>query len=523
MNAIEVHATSAMVIGPGQAVAAGIETLQSGGNAVDAAVATALAAGVVAPAQCGVAGFGGALITYLAAQKRVACLEFGAMSPAGVTPGWLLAAGEDAFPMGARAVMVPGTVAGLTRAVAAYGSRPLAQLVAPAVRLAREGFPASPGYVADLLAHRERIERFPHTAEWLLPDGQAPRLGSLITNEALARLLERLAAEGLDSLYRGEAAADLVAHVQASGGVLTLDDLADYTPRETEPLSLSFGAYTIHTSPLPTGGAVLAQAIKTLDGLDLARLWSEKLPYYHAVALALQSTWADQLTRLGDPTETAIALDRILSDEHTTRMRHRIEHLVHTASVLHGPEVIGLPGGTVHIAVADPEGNLAALTLTHGNPFGSGLSVPGGGTLVAGGMGYFERAPGRPNSVGPRKRPLYPACPTLVMKEECPLLLLGGIGGRKAASAVVQALLHYCALRHPVDDSLCLPRLHTDGSLTLCVDPGLPRPASDYLRAVGYLLESGEAGALFALMRDPDSGLFTGVVDPRATGLAVGI
>lgn len=523
MNAIEVHATSAMVIGPGQAVSAGIETLQSGGNAVDAAVATALAAGVVAPAQCGAAGFGGALIVYLAREKRVACLEFGGEAPAAATPDWLRAVGEDAPLMGARAVMVPGTAAGLARALSAYGSRPLTHLVAPAARLAREGFPASPGYVADLLAHRERIERFPQAAEWLLPDGQAPQLGSLITNEALARLLERLAAEGLESLYRGETAAEIVAQVQAGGGVLTLDDLAAYQPRETAPLSLPFGAYTLHASPLPTGGAVLAQVIRTLDGLDLGRLWSEKLPYYHAVALALQSAWADQIALLGDPADTAIALDRLLSDEHTARMRHRIEHLVHTAGVLHGPEIIGLPGGTVHITAADPEGNLAALTLTHGNPFGSGLSVPGGGTLVAGGMGYFERAPGRPNSVGPRKRPLYPACPTLVMKEECPLLLLGGIGGRKAASAVVQALLHYCALRHPVDDSLCLPRLHTDGSLTLCVDPGLPRPARDYLRAVGYLLEPGDAGALFALMRDPDSGLFTGVVDPRATGLAVGI
>lgn len=517
MEAIEVHSGSGMVVGPGQAVAAGIEVLGAGGNAIDAAVAAALAACVVAPAQCGVAGFGGALVVYLAAEGHIACLEFAAEAPRCVDAG----ADRSAL-KGASVVMVPGTAAGLARAVAAYGSRPVAALAAPAVRLAREGFPASPGYVADLIAHRETLQRFPETAAWLLPGGRAPELGDLVTNEGLARLLERLGADGLDSLYRGEVAAAIVGQVQAGGGSLTADDLSAYAPREPEPLSVPFGAYTVHVPPLPSGGAMVAQVVKVLDGLDLGRLWSETIPYYHAVALALQSVWADRLALLGDPEAGAVPLDRLLSDENAARARHRIEHLVHDAAVLHGPEVVGLPGGTVHIATADAQGSLAALTLTHGGAFGSGVSLPDGGTLLAGGMGYFDPVPGRPNSIGPRKRPLYPACPTLVTKEGRPLLLLGGTGGRKGTSAVAQALLHFCALRHPVDDTLCLPRLHTEGSVVLCVED-LPQSACDYLRAVGYLLDPGEVGALFALMRDPDSGLLTGVVDPRTSGLAVGL
>lgn len=514
MQATTVQSTEGMVVGPGQAVGAGVAVLRAGGNAVDAAVAAALAAGVVAPAECGLAGCGGALVTYHAATGQVGCVEFGARAPAAV---------DGVIPaVGYLALAVPGTPAGLARALARYGTLSFAEAAAPAIQLAREGFPASPAYVAHLEAHQQQIAAFPETAEWLLPGGRVPAPGDLVTNEAHAQLLEQLAAEGVESFYRGSIAHAIAAHVQAQGGMLTKADLAAYTPREGPALGIRFHDYEIQTAPLPAGGASVLQGLKILEEMDLNNLWRQSLRYYHTLLLTLQAVWTDRLAYLGDPEAVAVPLDWLLSDAHAATLRQRVEQQVHAAAVLHGPEVVGLPGGTVQITTADRHGGLASLALTHGSAFGPFVSLPGTGTLLGGGMDRFDPLPGRANSAAPGKRPLHDLCPVLVLKEGRPILALGGFGGRKIVSAVLQCLVYFCGVHLPVEDAVAYARLHTEGAADLWIEPHLPRPAADYLRALGYTLSYGTVATVHAVQR-VDGGRLIGIADPRTAGLAVGL
>lgn len=505
------------------AAEAGLVLLARGGNAVDAAVAAAFAAGVVEPFMSGIGGGGYLLVAEPGA--GVYAVEFplraGAaaherlyeLDPAGGTTGifqWPTVRGE-ANRIGHRAMAVPGAVAGLCLAHERFGSLPLAEVLAPAVRLAAEGFDAD-GYVAlNIAVHTQELRRYPATAASYLIDGAPPRcsLGfgqpvDRIVQPDLAETLRQIARGGPAAFYTGPFAEALARDSAAHDGLLTADDLAGYraTLSRLEPGSPSVGSYRgyqVYATPGPSGGATLLEILNLLEGFPLASLEPLGAEALHLVAEASRLAFVDRFAFLADPEYADVPLAEIGSKAYAAARRRDLDPqranrqpppgdpwavAGHPRPGAGHPEPLPDAGCTTHVVAVDRERRMVTLTNTLLELFGSRVVVPGTGVLMNNGMFWFDPRPGRANSPGPSKRPLANMAPALVLREGRPFLAIGAPGGRKIISAVAQGIHRIVDYGFSPQEAAAAPRVHSEGP-DLLADAHLPAATLAGLRARG--------------------------------------
>src|SRR5947209_14207557 len=464
------------------ATAAGLAILRGGGNAVDAAVATALALAVVYPEAGNLGGGGFALVRMGGDRGELSALDFRETAPARARPGMYLDAQgkpvENASLVGPLAAGVPGSPAGLWELHRRFGRLPWPKVVEPARRLAADGFRVG-RYLHDGLGREENrklLLRFPETARVWLPNGEPPAVGSVLRQPELAATLGRYAGHGPQGIVRGAVAAAVEKASSVHGGVLTAADLAAYQPAWRQPLVAEAFGWKLASMPLPSsGGVILGQTLGMLEKLG----W-EKLPRFsadrdHLLAETFRRAFADRFL-LGDPATTRATEAQLLAADWIARRAAAIDprHATASARVQPWPGAAAAAaeqGGseTTHLSVVDREGNLVALTTTLNGLFGCGLWVPGAGFFLNNEMDDFATAPGRPNlfgliqgeanAVGPGKRMLSSMSPVIAWQGE-EAYALGGRGGSRIPTNTIAVLLNLLVDGDPLQAALDRPRLH---------------------------------------------------------------
>jgi len=492
----------------------GIEMLRRGGNAVDAAVAVGFALAVTLPA-AGNLGGGGFMVMRLA-DGRTAALDFREVAPRAATRDMYLdAAGRLTTKslVGHLAVGVPGSVAGLAEALRRYGTLPLRRVIAPAIRLARDGFPVDSALARSLSGARSLIVRFEGGATFFPHDAPlAP--GTVLRQPALARTLQHIAAQGPDAFYRGAVGRQIVAEMERGGGIINRADLAGYRARWRDPLLGTYRGYRLLTMPLPSsGGIALLEVLNLLETRPALPPFGSAA-YAHLLAESFRRVFVDRNTRLGDPAFVSVPVAELTSKAHAARLAATIDPERASPSPAFRPAA---PGGThtTSYSVVDARGNAVAVTVTLNSSYGSGVFVREGGFFLNNEMDDFAAAPGQANQYGlvesennaiaPGKRMLSSMTPTIVLDSaERPFLVLGAAGGPTIITAVAQVILNLLDHHMPLAGAVAAGRLHHQAwpdSLAYERDRFGP-VLLDSLRAMGYALDPlGSIATLNAVMR----------------------
>ena len=551
------------------AAEAGAEILCQGGNAADAAVATAFAIGVVEPFMSGLGGLA-YIVVHHAGTGRTAAFDGSAVLPQAaredmfelVEPpargsgvyDWR-ATKDEAAESGYRTPAVPGAVAAYTRLLDEFGTMSLHQVMAPAIRLASDGFLLDWYVFANSASAMGRLRRFPETMSvFYRPDGTPFRPANHDDNRTpdrlrqsdLANTLRRIAEQGPDGFYKGEIARAIAGHIQAHGGILSEQDLAGYRLHVRDPLWVDYRGKQVAMVPENTGGPTVAEALNILEGFDLASLGLNSAASLHVVAETLRMAFADRFTHLGDTAAAAIPLEGLQSKAYAAVRRSQIKMERGPLRQPIGDPWAHQPGGrpanpampenrqppeghTTHLSVIDRHRNMVALTATLGQLFGSGVVVPGTGVLLNNGTMWFDPEPGNVNSIGPGKRSMSAATPALVFDEQGPLMALGAPGGRKVISAVLQVMLNVLDHGLGMQAAISAPRIHVETG-PLHADVRLPADVIQALRHVGHevvLREETFLSSYFArpngILVDRENGTLRSGVEPYKMSTAVGI
>ncbi len=457
------------------AAEAGVAVLRQGGNAIDAAVAVGYAEAVVNPC-CGNIG-GGGFITAQLADGRDIFLNFRETAPAAANRDMYLdAAGQPvagASLHGWKAVAVPGTVMGLDLALTKYGTLPRGIVMAPAIRLAREGFELTRDDAAILTRGAPLFRRDANTArQFLHSDGTAYRAGETLRQRELAGTMQSIADRGPDAFYQGDVPLAVEAASRAGGGIITAADFAAYRVDETAPLRCTYRGNVILSAPPPSsGGPTLCEILNILEGYDLRAMGFHGANSVHVMAEAMRLAYFDRYAWLGDPDFTENPLDRLLSKDYATQLRGKItDHA--TASAELGPAVS--PGSekpqTTHFSVIDRDRNAVAVTYTINGGFGAGVIAGNTGFLLNDEMDDFTTSLGRPNQFGlvqgpantiaPGKRPLSSMAPTILLKDGQVRMVVGSPGGSRIVTVVLETILNMIDYDMAPQETVDAPRLH---------------------------------------------------------------
>lgn len=471
-----VEAASGMVVSAQHlATEAGLEILRAGGNAVDAAVAIGYAQAVTNPC-CANIGGGGFMLIHLASGRDV-FVNFRETAPRAARPAMYLddsgtpVAGESVD--GYRAVAVPGTVLGMEQALRHYGTLSRARVMAPAIRLAREGFVLTRADTDILDAAAERLRRDPEARHiFFHPDGSALQPGERLRQPQLARTLEAIAHGGADAFYHGWIAAQLTAAMQANGGLITQADLAAYSVNESAPIYCTYRGYRIASAPPPSsGGTTLCEILNVLEGYDLKALGYHSAATVHYLAEAMRHAFIDRNTYLGDPAFVHNPLPRLLSKAYAAQIRAVIDPVRASASAALAPGTAPHEKPeTTHYCVIDAAGNAASVTYTINGSFGAGVIAPGTGFLLNDEMDDFTIKPGVANSFGlvqgeanaiaPGKRPLSSMSPTIVTRDGKVAMVIGSPGGSRIITSTLQVLLNLIDFGMQPQEAVDAPRIH---------------------------------------------------------------
>ena len=481
---------------------AGAQVLREGGNAVDAAVATAFALAVVHPA-AGNLGGGGFLLLRKADGKS-AFVDFREEAPAAAHPRMWLKDGayrDDQHHNSLASVGVPGTVAGLREAWQREGSLPWPRLLAPAIRLARGGFILTDHQARKLAEVLPDFRRHPPTLAQFSRRGEPLRAGDRLVQWDLAHTLTRLSRDWTD-FYRGETARMIVRDMKKHGGLITAADLRAYRVQLREPLHGSYRGYDILAAPPPSsGGQVLIQTLNILEGFDLKALGAQSPKAIHLGAEALRRAFADRAQHLGDPSfNPGMPLERLLSKAYADELRATIQP--ERASVS-SPDRFVWPKDrpdTTHLSVLDRNGQAVSLTYTLEDSYGLQRIVPGAGFLLNNELGDFNAAPGltdatghigtAPNLAQPDKRPLSSMCPVILVKDGAVFLVSGSPGGRTIPSTVLNTILNVVDFGMAARGAVDAPRFHHQWLPDrIQVEAALPAATREALQAMGHTLK----------------------------------
>jgi gamma-glutamyltranspeptidase/glutathione hydrolase len=454
----------------------GVDILRNGGNAVDAAVAVGFAMAVTYP-RAGNLGGGGFMVIHRAGGEDTA-IDYRETAPQAINAKSFLDAEGNADPQKSRdsalAIGVPGTVAGLALAAEKYGSGrfTLADLIAPAIALAREGIAIADDTADSLPKDRPRLARWPSTAAiFLKPDGTTPGAGDKFVQPDLANTLEAIAKAGPRAFYTGPIAEKIASAVEAAGGVMTADDLKDYRAVERAPVRGTYRGYDIVSMPPPSsGGAVLVEMLNILEGYDLAH--EAEAQSLFLMTEAMKRAYADRAWFLGDPDVVRVPLAYLTAKSHAAAWRATIDPARATpAAEIRRPTDVPAEGSnTTHFSVVDSFGNAVANTYTLNFSYGVGLVAAGTGVLLNNELDDFAAKPDAPNAYGllgyqanapgPGKRPLSSMTPTIVLKDGKPFLVTGSPGGSLIINAVLQVTVDVIDRGMDIASAVSAPRVH---------------------------------------------------------------
>ena len=520
----------------------GVEVLQQGGNAVDAAVAVGFALAVTHP-QAGNIGGGGFMVVHRAEQNEDIAIDYRETAPQATTRDIFLDEKGDADPRKSRdsglGVGVPGTVAGLALALERYGSGKftLAQLIAPALAAARNGIVVEDNLADVLPSAQPRLARWPSTAKiFLNPDGVVLGVGQSLVQADLAASLEAIAREGPHAFYQGAIAEKIVAAVRGAGGLMTLDDLKAYRPVIRTAVRGTYRGYEIVSMPPPSSGGVhVIEMLNVLEGYPLADPGSGSVPTLHLMIETMKRAYADRAEFLGDPDFVAVPVERLTSKSYAADLRRSIDPKRATPSreIRAGQPVPVEGANTTHFSVVDAAGNAVANTYTLNLNFGVGLVAEGTGILLNDELDDFSAKPGAPNAYGlvggaanapgPGKRPLSSMTPTIVLKDGKPYLITGSPGGSTIITTVLQVVTDVIDFHMDIAAAVAAPRIHHQWLPdAVAAEQAVPSETVRGLEQLGHtVVRRPNWGSANSIMVTPDG--LAGAADPRTRGaLAVG-
>ncbi|MDE2716489.1 MAG: gamma-glutamyltransferase [Chloroflexota bacterium] len=538
----------------------GVDVLKSGGNAVDAAVATGFCLNVIEPWNSSVAGHG-QMIVHMAGEGRSVAVDYGHRAPRAATADMFRVIGQTvqgngiyevenrANAMGHLSVGVPGVTAGMCRAHEMFGTLPLERLLEPAVHYAREGFEADPHTCLTIARNMPKLMRYGEAARVFLPDGYPPAPGARVVQRDLAETLERIGREGKDALHRGEIAATIDEEMRRHGGVLSAQDLADYEAQVLDPVRTSYRGYELLSSPAPAGTITALQTLNIMESFDLGHLEHGSPEHLHLFVEAARHAFADRYSFVGDPDFGPVPLDGILSSKYAREIADSIDReaakledereaqpwVAYADSPLHDPwrfDPQARPEGTIptsppsesdcttHFSVIDRDRNMVACTQTAVAQFGSGVVVPGTGVLLSNGMTVFNPMPGAANSIAGFKRGLNNMTPLLMLRDGRPFLTVGAPGGRRIMCRIANVISNVVDFGMGMQEAITAPSVDAAERETF-VDHRTDPETVEALARMGHNVEvvpepftGGGFSRPRGVMIDPDTGLLRAGVQP---------
>ena len=536
----------------------GVEILQRGGNAIDAAVAVAVALAVVEPAAGNIGG-GGFMLVRLA-DGRSSFLDYREVAPGHATRDMYIGADgkldADAATIGPRSVAVPGTVAGLALALKLYGTMKLAEVMAPAIHLAEDGYPLSAKLIHEFAEERGDLQRFSVSRRIFLRDGQMFQPGDIFKQPELAATLRRIAKNGADDFYRGETARAIAGDMAALGGIITLEDLASYQPKVREVLRAKYESdghqWEVLTSPPPSsGGVAIIESLNMLEKVPLKN-WDD-VGSIHVVAETMRRVFADRAAYLADPDYTKIPVEGLTAPCYAMERAATIDpaHASSSKDIKPGtPHVCGMSAGaanateevsglsegphTTHFSVVDAAGNAVASTYTLNDSYGSHFTCSAG-FLLNDEMDDFTTQPGVPNAlfgliqseanaIAPGHRPLSSMVPTMLLRDGKLSFVTGSPGGPAIISATLLSVLNWMRLGMDAQAAINAPRFHHQWLPDrILLEKNFPASIESGLNVMGHETKRrGHIGLVNAIGIDPRTGERLGAADPRDDGSAIG-
>lgn len=517
---------------------AGLRILLEGGNAFDAAVATAATLNVVEPYMSGLAGLG-VLLCYPAREKRVRVLNFSGRAPYAATPDRY---NPETQERGILASLVPGNVAGWFTLLETYGTMERARVLAPAITYAEEGVPITHQNHHFMQQNMPLLSSCPTAAQIFLPGGNAPQPGTVLRQTALAKSLRAIVEAGQEVFYRGELAERMVRDIEAQGGLMTRQDLADYRAEWEEPLMTTYRGYEVYVPPPNSSGFQMLATLNMLEQCDLPALGYGSPQYLHFLMEAMKLSITDRIMYAGDPSYTAIPLPGLLSKAYAEAQLNRIDWrraafvVGERASTVQKVNALraGIPqaytdGLTTHLTTADKEGNVVTISQTLGNAFGCGIAVEDTGILLNNMALWFDIDPSgdSPNLIAPGKRVDFCVAPMQVLHHGAFRLSLGTPGSYGILQTTVQMLVSLVDFGMNIQEAIEAPRFRYFEDRRVELEDRFPAATRHALQELGHQIESiGDwsvsVGGGQGILCEPESGVLQGGADPRRDGYAVG-
>ncbi|MBU1080934.1 MAG: gamma-glutamyltransferase [Spirochaetes bacterium] len=513
----------------------GVDILKKGGNAVDAAVATAFALGVLEPNASGVGG-GGFMVIKLVNMKEAVVIDFRESAPAASTPD-MFKYGEDGKVIGNASVVgglasgVPGEVAGLMYALDNYGSKRLKRdkILAPAIELAEKGYPVTVNLASIIQDNLGKINMFPATAKIYTQDGLPFELGDTIKNPDYAATLKAIAKNGADAIYKGDMAERIAKAVRDAGGIMTAQDLADYKVKVRKPITGTYRGYSlISTPPASSGGTIIVEILNILENFDLAKYGDGTPETEHLWIEALRLAFADRGKYMADADFVKVPLAGLTSKEYAKQLAAKISMDKAMGSASADDPTKFESGSTTSFAVMDKAGNMVAVTKSINYFFGSGVTVPGTGIIMNNHMDDFALKPGHVQSIEPGKRPLSSMSPTLVLDPDGkPFMAVGSPGATRIIEAVAQTISNVIDHGMSIQQAIMAPRLFAMASGQAQIEGRTSSNTIKALEALGHNINvrgdwDAYFGGVHAVVYDRANKLLQGGADPRRDGQAVG-
>lgn len=518
------------------AVQAGLDILKAGGSAVDAAIAVNACLGLMEPTANGIGGDLFAIV-WDPATGRLHGLNACGRSPLALTADLVPPEADGTIPLfSPYAWSVPGCVDGWAQLHARFGKLPLAQVLAPAIRYAEEGFPLSPVIASDWERGGRRFRDFPGFAGVFLPDGRAPREGEVFRNPALARTLRLVADGGADAYYRGPVAQAIVRYSREHGGFFTEEDLARHASEWCEPVSTNYRGWDVWELPPPGQGLAALQLLNLVELYDLRAMGRGSADFWHLFTEAKKLAFADRARYYADPLFAQVPVAGLLSKEYARERAAGIDMEQAARRDLPGdPPALSRPE-TTYLCAADEAGMMVSLIQSNYTGFGSGYVIPELGFCLQNRGNLFDLRPGLPNSLEPGKRPFHTIIPAFVTKDGQPLMAFGLMGGDMQPQGHAQVIVNLVDFGMNLQEAGDAIRFHHTGSSeptgtamsdggVLHIEDGLPAEVLAELARRGHRLESepvGAYGGYQAIRRDPVTGVYTGATEPRKDGCAAG-
>ena len=505
------------------AAQAGLHILRQGGNAVDAAVATAAVLGLVAPMMTGPGGDVFALV-YEAKTGELSGLNASGFSPAAVGVEYFKERGLDHIPVhGAPSVTVPGAVHGWATLIDRFGSMSLAEVLKPAIQYAEQGFPVSEIFAANWASSGEGFSGDPEFARAYLVNGKAPAHGDVFVNDGLAWTYRQIAEGGRAAFYEGEIARRIVECLNGLDWPVTAEDLAAQRSDWVDPISTTYRGHRIYELPPNGQGMAALEMLNILEGFDLQSMEHNSAPYVHLFVEAKRLAFADLQAWLADPLRSQLPVSTIISKEYARKQRGRIDPgraATKVSSGVDGPvRWFEGKGDTVYLTVVDKDRNAVSFINSIFHAFGSGIVVPGTGILLQNRGALFSLDPDHPNRIEGRKRPYHTIIPAMAFKDGKPWLSFGVMGGDLQPQGHVQVLLNMIEFGMTVQEAGESPRASHSDSGGVGLEPGFPPEAKSGLQRMGHnVSKAGAMGGYQGIHIDWERGVLIGGSDPRKDG-----